>query len=145
MNCNENCFKTIAADCGPKPFITDIDKLTMQNKNYRTALWTGKYLQATMMCIPSGGEIGLEVHCDTDQFIKIVDGSGSVMMGPKENCLNLRRNACAGFGVFVPAGTWHNIVNNSCRPLKLYTVYAPPHHPHGTVQRTKAEADTEGT
>lgn len=134
-----NCI----TDYGPKPFVTDIDKNAMCNRNYRTAIWTGEYLQATLMCIPIGGEIGLEVHEDTDQFIKIVDGNGRAMFGDNENCLISRQNVCAGSGVFVPAGTWHNIVNTGCRPLKLYTLYAPPHHPHGTVERTKQDADRE--
>lgn len=131
-------------DCGPKPFVADIDRLTEQNGNYRIALWTGCHLQVTLMCIPCGGEIGLEVHPDTDQFIKIEDGEGVAMMGSGEECLNFQCPLCSGYAVFVPAGTWHNIINTGCHPLKIYTIYAPPHHPHGTVQRTKAQADEEG-
>lgn len=138
-----NCSNIPIVDYGPDPFVADIDALALKNRNYRTALWTGCYLQTTLMCIPSGGEIGLEVHSDTDQFIKIVDGNGIALMGESENCLSLRRNLCAGSAVFVPAGIWHNVINSGCRPLKIYTVYAPPHHPHGTVQRTKAQADRE--
>ena len=65
------------------------------------------------------------------------------MMGPAENRLHYKRPVSAGFAVFVPAGTWHNVVNTGKRPLKIYTIYAPPHHPHGTVQATKAIADME--
>lgn len=138
-----DCFEMPETDYGPEPLVVNIDRAAMQNTNYRTALWTGCHLQLTLMCIPVGGEIGLEVHPDTDQFIKIVGGSGRAMMGPERNCLNFRRPVCSGFAAFVPAGTWHNIVNTGRMPLRLYTLYAPPHHPHGTVQATKAQADRE--
>lgn len=138
-----NCFSTPPKDCGPNPLVTNIARAAMQNTNYRTALWTGDYLQLTLMCIPAGGEIGLEVHPDTDQFLRIEAGNGMVTMGPSRDRIELHRPVCNGCAVFVPAGTWHNIVNTGCKPLKIYTIYAPPHHPHGTVQATKAEADMQ--
>lgn len=64
-------YKAPSVDHSPRPFVVNIDRATMQNTNYRTALWTGKHLQLTLMCIPVGGEIGLEVHPDTDQFIRL--------------------------------------------------------------------------
>lgn len=144
MNKNNICPNTgDANDYGPKPFVTNIDSAVMRNNNYRRALWTGKYLQLTLMSIPVGGEIGLEVHPDTDQFIRIENGYGLAMMGSEKNSLNYQRPVKGGFAVFVPAGTWHNILNTGRTPLKLYTVYAPPHHPHGTVQATKAIADEQ--
>lgn len=121
--------------------MTDLARLVRQNTNYRTALWTGDHLQLTLMCIPAGGEIGLEVHPDTDQFLRIESGNGVSMMGPAANRLRDQHRITDGYAVFVPAGTWHNIINTGKTPLKLYTVYAPPHHPHGTVQATKADAD----
>lgn len=130
-------------DYGPEPFAVNLERATLQNTNYRTALWTGAHLQLTLMCIPVDGEIGLEVHPETDQFIRIEEGNGVVMMGPAKDLLNFRHIVCGGYAVFVPAGTWHNIVNSGSQPLKIYTLYAPPHHPHGTVQKTKAEADAE--
>lgn len=143
MNRNNNCFPIPLCDYGPEPFITDIDKATIHNTNYRTALWTGQHLQLTLMSIPVGGEIGLEVHPDTDQFIRIERGYGVAMMGDSQHQLNYQRPVCSGYAIFVPAGTWHNIVNTGNIPLKIYTIYAPPHHPHGTVQATKAIADKE--
>ena len=116
----------------------------MQNKNYRTTLWTGLHLQLTLMSIPAGGEIGLEVHPDVDQFLYIVSGCGLVMMGPEKNLLNYQKDVYDGYAVFVPAGTWHNMINRLNRPLQLYSIYAPPNHPHGTTQATKAIADAEG-
>lgn len=144
MKRDRDCFYISMGDYGPEPFITNIDKATRQNTNYRTALWTGQYLQLTLMSIPVGGEIGLEVHPDTDQFLRIESGNGMAMMGSVQNRLNYQRAVSGGYAVFVPAGTWHNIINTGNCPLKIYTIYAPPHHPHGTIQATKAIADTEG-
>ena len=145
MNRNSNRPLMPSMDQGPAPFVTDIEKMTRQNTNYRTALWTGPHLQLTLMCIPSGSEIGLEVHPDTDQFLRIESGSGMTVMGSSKNRLSCRQPVSDCCSIFVPAGTWHNIVNTGTCPLKLYTIYAPPHHPHGTVQSTKACADTQGT
>lgn len=140
---NNNCFNMRICDYGPEPFITNIDEATLRNRNYRTALWTGQHLQLTLMSIPIGGEIGLEVHPDTDQFLRIEKGQGIAMMGCTKQQLNYQQPVCSGYAVFVPAGTWHNIINTGNCPLKIYTIYAPPHHPHGTVQSTKAIADME--
>jgi mannose-6-phosphate isomerase-like protein (cupin superfamily) len=127
-------------DYGPAPFVINIEMAARRNQNFRTTLWTGENLQVTLMCIGVGEDIGLEVHPDVDQFIRIEDGRGIVRMGPSKDCLNFSRRICRGDAVMVPAGPWHNIINVGNRPLKLYTIYAPPEHPHGTVHRTKAEA-----
>ena len=124
-------------DCGAEPYAVNIEKASMQNQNYRTALWTGNHLQLTLMSIPVGGDIGLEVHHDTDQFIRIESGNGLALTGTDRNRLCSRWQICGGYAVFIPAGTWHNIINTGKCPLKIYTVYAPPHHPHGTVQEVK--------
>ena len=145
MNQNSKRLSMPSMDQGAAPFVTDIEEMTRQNTNYRTALWTGPHLQLTLMCIPSGGEIGLEVHPDTDQFLRIESGSGMTVMGSSKNRLSCRQPVSDGCAIFVPAGTWHNIVNTGACPLKLYTIYAPPHHPHGTVQSIKACADAQGT
>lgn len=130
-------------DYGPDPFVVNIEKATLQNSNFRTALWTGKYLQLTLMSIPVGGEIGLEIHSDTDQFLRLEGGYGLVMMGNSPDKLNYQANVTDNFAIFVPAGTYHNLVNIGNTPIKLYSIYAPPHHPHGTVHQTKAIADTK--
>lgn len=143
MKRNRHCFHLPMGDYGPDPFVTNIDKATRQNRNFRTALWTGRHLQLTLMSTPTGGEIGLEIHPETDQFIRIESGNGMVMMGPAKNRLNFQRPVSDGYAVFVPAGTWHNIINTGNRPLKIYTIYAPPHHPHGTVHATKDIADAQ--
>lgn len=127
-----------STDFGPQPFVANIESAAHYNKNYRTTLWTGPYLQLTLMSIVD--EIGLEVHPDTDQFIRIQEGCGLVMMGDSPDNLTYRVNVNRNYAVFVPAGTWHNIVNCGPGPLKLYTIYAPPHHPPGTVHPTRKDA-----
>lgn len=131
-------------DYGPDPFVFDIDRATTQNPYYRNVVWTGPHLQVALMSIPEGGEIGLEMHPDTDQFIRIESGSGVAMMGNNRNALDYRRQVRDAYVTIVPAGTWHNIRNTGSEPLKIYTIYAPPHHPPGTLHKTKAQADAEG-
>jgi len=127
-------------DNGPKPFVANIEMSTLENENYRTTLWTGVNLQVTLMAILSGHDIGLEVHMDHDQFLRIEQGQASVHMGPNENDLETWQ-ASDNDAVIVPAGTWHNLVNSGEDPLKVYSIYAPPQHPHGTIHVTKEEAD----
>lgn len=124
-------------DYGPQPYVVNIDKATKQNSNFRTALWTGDHLQVTLMSIKVGDDIGLEIHPDTDQFIRIEDGQGTVKMGKNKDNLDFQANAREDFAIMIPSGTWHNIINSGSKPLKVYSIYAPPHHPHGVVQVTK--------
>ncbi|MFR4351044.1 MAG: cupin domain-containing protein [Roseburia sp.] len=131
-------------DFGPEPFVVNISCATEQNSFYRRGLWTGCNLQLTLMCIPPCGEIGLEVHPENDQFLRLEEGQGTVMMGYCQERLDFQRSICKDDAIFVPAGTWHNVINTGRTPLKLYAIYAPPHHPHGIVHRTKAESDARG-
>lgn len=131
-------------DHGPQPYVVNIEQATLRNNNYRTTLWTGGYLQLTLMTIRPGEDIGLEIHPDTDQFLRIEEGQGIVQMGPSKRNLTFRQPVFADTAVFVPAGTWHNITNIGSGPLKLYSIYAPPHHRHGTVHPTKAIAEQMG-
>lgn len=128
-------------DNGPNPYVVNINAASKQNDNFRTALWTGKYLQVTLMSIPVGGEIGLEIHPVTDQFLRIEDGQGLVKMGDRKDRLYFQEKLNDDSAIMIPAGTWHNIINTGNKPLKLYSIYAPPHHPFGTVHKTKAEAE----
>lgn len=122
-----------AVDYGSEPFVVNISRAARQNRSFRTALWTGEHLQLTLMCIPVGGEIGLESHPNLDQFLRIEEGNGFVKMGPRRDDLSYQRNVCENHGVFIPAGTWHNLINTGHKPIKLYSIYAPPQHPKGTV------------
>ena len=128
---------------GPKPYTADLNQLAMQNQNYRTALWTGRYLQVTLMSIPPCGDIGAEIHPDTDQMIRVEAGRAVVQMGKCKDRMDVRHRLSEGDVVFVPAGTWHNVVNSGRGDLKVSSVYAPPHHKRGTIQRTKKEAEYE--
>ena len=145
MNPNRACHRpSPIRDYGDHPLVINIDRATKINPNYRTALWTGKYLQVTLMSIPVGGDIGLEMHPDTDQFLRIESGHALVVMGPCRNALTIRNRADGNDAIIVPAGTWHNVINIGNAPLKLYSIYAPPHHPFGTIHRTKEEAERMG-
>jgi len=135
--------RNILKDYGPKPFVVDIEEATKQNKNYRTALWTGSNMQVTVMSLQVGEDIGLELHPDVDQFLRIEQGQGVVKMGPSKDNLNFQSNVYEDFAILVPAGTWHNLTNTGNEPLKLYTIYAPPNHPFGTVHVTKTNAIAE--
>jgi len=130
-------------DFGPYPYATNIDQATTHNNTYRTALWTGQHLQVTLMSINPGDDIGLEVHPDTDQFLRLEEGSGIVQMGNARDNLYYRQQIFKDWAVMVPAGTWHNITNTGHVPMKLYSIYAPPHHPWGTVHATKEVAERE--
>ncbi|RDW16158.1 cupin domain-containing protein [Oceanobacillus chungangensis] len=132
--------RILLKDYGPEPFVVNINEATKQNDTFRTALWTGHHLQVTLMSIPVGGDIGLEIHPGTDQFLRVEQGQGIVRMGKNKNNLNYVRNISDDFAIMVPAKTWHNVTNTGDIPLKLYSIYAPPHHPFGTVHRTKADA-----
>jgi len=131
----------ILKDYGTEPTVLNIDDYTTKNDNFRTALWTGTRLQVTLMSIPVGGEIGLEQHLDTDQFLRIEDGKAKVMIGDTEDSLTLVQAAEKDFVIIVPAGKWHNLINTGNKPLKLYSIYSPVEHSHGTVHKTFEEAE----
>ena len=131
------------ADIGPRPQAFDLEAETLANPNYRTVAWSGAYLQVTLMSIPVNGDIGLERHPDTDQFIRLERGRGRAQMGPAKDELTFDQEVTDGWCVTVPAGSWHNITNVGDEPMQVYTVYAPQHHSPGKVQPTKAIADTD--
>ncbi len=131
------------ADYGSNPYVTNVEQMAMANGNFRTAIWTGEHGQMTLMCIPPCGDIGLEMHADADQMIRVEHGSGMVSMGRTQCRQDFQESLCRGDVIFVPAGTWHNVMNTGRCPLRLSSVYAPPNHARGTVHRTKAEAEKE--
>ena len=128
-------------DHGPHPYVVDIEDATLANENFRTTLWTGEKLQLTVMSIPVGGDIGLEVHEDTDQFLRLEQGRGRVQMGPAREELTFDEEVSDDWVALVPQGVWHNITNIGDEPMKVYSLYAPPHHAHGTVHATQADQD----
>lgn len=130
-------------DHGPEPYVVDIESATLTNDTFRTALWSGDHLQLTVMRIEPGGDVGLEVHHDRDQFLRLESGRGRVQMGPAQDDLPFDREVADDWAVLVPAGTWHNITNVGVGPLLLYALYGPPEHARGTVHPTRADADAD--
>ncbi len=117
-------------------YVGPIEKATLNNSYFRQVLFTSKHSQLVVMCLQPGEEIGKEAHSNVDQFFRIENGKAKFIFGEKEE-----RLVGDGDAVVVPAGTYHNVINmSSVKPLKLYTIYAPPAHPDGTVHKTKAEA-----
>ena len=106
-----------------------------QSADFRRVLWTGFHAQLVIMTVPPGGEIGEEVHEETDQILTFVSGTGEAVVAGET------RKVAQGDLVAVPAGTRHNFLNTGANPLVLYTVYAPPEHAQGTVHATKEEAE----
>ena len=117
-----------------KGFVDDIEKLTKENSNFREVLFTGKNSQLVVMSLKPGEDIGLEVHDDVDQFFRVEEGKGEVLIDGETQVIE------DDFAVVVPAGSEHNITNTGDSDLKLYTIYSPPNHPDGTTHKTRKEA-----
>ena len=128
---------TFPSDYGPSPFVIDLNKAAQQNDNFRTALWTGTYLQVVLMNISVGEIIGMEVHPEHDQILRIEEGLGLVQLGTDKFSMYRQYLAFTYYVVLVPAGTWHNIINIGNEPLKISSFYAPPNFESGMVQKTR--------
>jgi mannose-6-phosphate isomerase-like protein (cupin superfamily) len=120
-----------------KGYVDDIQARTLENEDFRRVLYTGKNLQLVLMTIPPGEEIGEEVHEDRDQFFRIEEGSGEVLIDGQTHKVE------DDHGIIVPAGARHNVRNNGDVPLKLYTLYGPPEHKDGVVHKDKAQAEQD--
>ena len=118
-----------------KGFIADIEDLTEQNTDFRRVLYTGKKMQLVLMALQPGEEIGEEVHEDRDQFFRIEEGEGEVVMDGKRTPVE------EDHAIIVPAGARHNLINSGDEPLLLYTLYTPPEHRDGLVQKTRRDAE----
>ncbi len=121
-----------------KGYVTNIEKLSLENDNFRKVLYTSKNSQLVLMSLLAGEEIGEEVH-DVDQFLRVERGVGRAILS------EITHDLADGSVIVVPAGTKHNIVNTGSDSMKLYTLYMPPHHRDGVIHKikTEAEADTE--
>ncbi len=119
-----------------KGFYSNIEKDTLENKNFRKVLYTGKHSQLVLMNLKPNEEIGLEIHKDNDQFFRFEKGQGKVIIDGNEYIVK------DGTAIIVPAGSQHNVINTSSKEdLKLYTIYSPAHHIDGIIRATKAEAE----
>lgn len=130
-------------DRGKSPWAVDIEELTIENTMFRKTKWTGEYLQMTLMSIPTDGEIGGEVHPDNDQFIRVEKGTARILMGPSEENITFDKEVTGDWAVFIPAGYWHNLMNEGDTDVKLYSLYAPAEHAAGTVHRTFEESEKD--
>ena len=133
--------KEMDKDLKEKAGIINIRKAVMSNDNFRKEIWTGEYLQITVMSIPVGGEIGLEMHDGLDQFIRVESGCANVYMGGCKPNVKFVGKVNADCAIVIPAGTWHNIINACACPLKVYSIYAPPKHRVETIHKTKLDSD----
>ena len=120
-----------------KGYIADIEELTEENKDFRRVLYTGKKMQLVLMALQPGEEIDEEVHEDRDQFFRIEEGEGEVVID------GTRTPVKEDHAIIVPAGARHNLINTGDEPLLLYTLYAPPEHRDDLVQKTKKDAESQ--
>lgn len=119
-----------------KGFVANIENETLENDNFRKVLYTSKHGQVVVMSLLPNEEIGMEVHETSDQFFRVDNGRGKVIIDGEEAKIS------NGFAIVVPAGSQHNVINTSAKkPLKLYTIYMPPHHKDGVIHATKAVAE----
>jgi len=117
-----------------KGYVTNIERDTLANADYRRVLFTGPNTQLVLMTLQAGEEIGLEKHAEHDQFIRIEAGTGVAVLNGLEHALS------DGVAVVIPAGVEHNVINTSrVAQMRLYTLYSPPEHPDGTVIRRKQD------
>ncbi len=122
-------------------WVGDVERATLENRTFRTVLFTGERVQLTVMRLAPGEDIGREVHPHTDQFLRIESGTGRVEFGATEGAVDETHDVGEDWAIVVPAGVWHNVVNTGDGDLQLYSLYAPPEHPDGTVHRTRADAE----
>lgn len=119
-------------------YLDNIETLTIENENFRQVLFTSEHSQLVIMALKPNESIGLEVHEVVDQFFRVEVGEGKLVIDGLEHKIK------DGDAFIVPAGTQHNVINSSTeKPLKLYTLYSPPHHKDGVLHKTKLEAETD--
>lgn len=119
-------------------YLNNIEEITLTNTSFRQVLYTGQHAQLVVMSLQPSEDIGMEVHEVVDQFIRVESGEGLLIINDEKQPVS------DGIAFVVPAGATHNVVNTSTtKPLKLYTLYSPPHHKDGTVHQTKQDAQSD--
>lgn len=139
MSYCDMCDRKCENEHGGEVYSLNVENVASKNQNFRESIWTGHYLQMTVMCIPHSKNIGIELHDDTDQYIRVEHGYALVLTGNDPKCLYNKKKLCRGDAIFIPAGVWHDVVNVGRGPLKLSSVYAPPHHPKCTVEKHRMD------
>ncbi len=119
-----------------KGYVENIEKISLENENFRKVLYTAQNSQLVVMCLQAGEEIGEEVH-QLDQFLRVEKGVGKAVLDGVEHVIE------DGSAIVVPVGTRHNIINTGSMEMKLYTVYSPPNHRDGVIHATKAQAEAD--
>jgi mannose-6-phosphate isomerase-like protein (cupin superfamily) len=132
------------SDANPNPskigWVGDIEAVTEANTTFRTVVFTGKHLQLTVMSLAVGENIGWEMHDNLDQFLRVESGTGTLKLGTTADDVAEEHPVSDDWALIIPAGTWHDVVNEGDSELKLYSIYTPPDHPPGTVHVTKVDA-----
>lgn len=137
---NDDAQKTSASALG---WVANIEQVTLENRNFRTVLYTGKHTQLTVMRLAPGEEIGWESHSHLDQFLRIEEGAARLDLGRDGGNVDEEHVLTDDWALIVPAGVWHNVTNTGAADLMLYSLYSPPEHPAGTVHATKTDADAD--
>jgi mannose-6-phosphate isomerase-like protein (cupin superfamily) len=119
-----------------KGFVNDLESFTKKNEEFRRVIYTAKHCQLVLMALHPKEEIGAEVH-QLDQFFRVEEGTGEAVLDKVRTAIQ------PGFGILIPAGTNHNIINTGNVPMKLYSIYAPPNHRDGVVHHTRADAEAD--
>jgi mannose-6-phosphate isomerase-like protein (cupin superfamily) len=117
-----------------KGYVADIEDKTEANKDFRHVLYTGQNLQLVVMSLKPGQDIGAETHATHDQFFRVEQGKGEVVID------GVTHKIKSGTGIVVPAGALHNLVNTGDKAMKVYTIYGPPNHVDQLEQETKSDA-----
>ena len=120
-----------------KGYVDNIEKLSLENANFREVLYTTKHSQLVLMALKPGEDIGEETHAENDQFLRVESGSGHAVLDGVDH------HIADGSAIVVPAGVKHNVINSGATPMKLYTIYSPAHHRDGVIHVTKAEAEVD--
>lgn len=116
-------------------YVAPLKRLTRGNDDFRHVLFSTGKMQLVLMSLKPGEAIGAEVHATHDQFLRIEKGKGRLKLG------HARIVVSAGDAIMVPAGQSHNLTNTGKRRMRLYTLYAPPNHPSGLIEPTRAIAE----
>jgi mannose-6-phosphate isomerase-like protein (cupin superfamily) len=124
-------------------WVDDIERVTLENTNFRAVVHTGKHAQLTVMRLGRGEEIGWESHSHLDQFLRIEQGQARLDLGKTGDSVDEQHDLRDDWAIIVPAGIWHNVTNTGAKDVKLYSIYTPPEHADGTIHRTKADADAD--
>lgn len=126
-------------DYGPNPLVVDIERITLHNNDFQKSLWTGATLQVMLVRLRPGEQLGFEMHPDADQFLRIEQGQGIVVMGKSRTALTFQKRFYDDYSILIPAGLWHNVINTGYIPLKIHAISAPPLHPFATVRRLRED------